>query len=219
MRKNQEFNLADMRGDYAVNGIDLSQMAALPMDQFDTWFEEARAIHVLEPNAMVLATCDANGIPSARTITIKHYDEHGMIFFSDHRSQKGSEIQHNTAVSGVFWWPGCDRQIRISGHVDGLPQADTARYFAMRPRFAQAMSVAFAQGTPLSNRDELLNKINKLTNNHGVGSEYECPDYWNGYRITPNNMEFMQLHKDYLHYRINYLKQENGSWEISYLSP
>lgn len=188
-----------------------------PIDQFHEWLEEAIHAHILEPNAMVLATANKEGRPSSRTVLLKKYDASGLIFFTNTESRKAKELQENPYASATFLWKEIHRQVCIDAKVEKISHDDTASYFASRPRGSQLGAWASKQGTILSSREELDKEFQRLDTLYH-DQEIPLPPFWGGFKMIPYQFNFWQGRLNRLHDRFMYLLQED-TWEIFRLSP
>ena len=208
--------LADIRTDYKLASLDVSDVATSPFTQFDTWFAEAMRAELPEPNAMTLATCDASGHPSARIVLIKGVDERGMVFFTNYQSHKGQDLAANNRAALLFFWPELERQIRIEGRVETVSAADSDAYYQSRPALSRISAWASPQSQVLSSRNELEARFAAYSAEHGENPPR--PAHWGGYRVVPNFFEFWQGRRSRLHDRICY-RLADGKWKLERLAP
>ncbi|MEO8102023.1 MAG: pyridoxamine 5'-phosphate oxidase [Betaproteobacteria bacterium] len=209
-------NLADLRRDYMLASLDESVVAATPLGQFDTWFKEALSAQLPEPNAMTLATCDAQARPSARVVLIKGYDERGFVFFTNYDSHKGHDLTANNRAALLFFWPELERQIRIQGRVEKVSAALSDDYYAARPLASRIAAWASPQSHVLSSRTALEARVSAFEAEYGENPPR--PAHWGGYRVVPQVLEFWQGRRDRLHDRIQY-RLNHGQWKIERLAP
>lgn len=188
-----------------------------PIRQFDQWFEDAVVAELPQPEAMALATGSPDGRPSARMVLLKQVDERGFVFFSNYESRKGGELTQNPHAALVFYWAALHRQVRIEGRVERLPDAESDRYFATRPRGSQLSAIASRQSEPIASREMLEDRVRQLEEYYDNQSP-ERPAYWGGYRVIPSLIEFWQGRPNRLHDRLRYYRAAGG-WEITRLSP
>lgn len=189
-----------------------------PFEQFARWFEQALAANLPEPNAMTLATATPDGIPSARMVLLKGRDARGFLFFSNYESRKGVELAENPRAALILFWPELRRQVRIEGAVEMVPAAESDAYFAGRPRGSQVASRASAQSAVLPDREALEARVRAIDQEF-AGREIPRPDYWGGYRVAPDMIEFWQGRPDRLHDRLRYTRLVDGTWIIERLAP
>jgi len=188
-----------------------------PFTQFASWYSEAEQSGINLPNAMTLATATQDGIPSARMVLLKGFDEHGFTFFTNYESQKGRELAENPHVALVFYWEPLNRQIRIAGQVAKLTPAESDEYFQTRPRGSQIAVWVSHQSTVIEDRTILDSRYEDFVAQFEDNSILR-PRYWGGYRLTPRTIEFWQSSPNRLHDRFRYTRQAEG-WLIERLAP
>ncbi len=210
-------DLSALRQEYANQELDVDSTAPSPFEQFEHWFDAASKAELLEPNAMVLATVDANGRPSQRTVLLKYFDKTGFVFFTNYGSRKAKQIAENAHVSLLFQWLPLHRQVEIDGMAAKVSTAESLKYFAMRPRGSQLGAWISRQSEVVSNRSVLETKWEEMKRRFGEG-EIPLPSFWGGYRIAPTRFEFWQGGAKRLHDRIEYLPA-NAAWERHRLAP
>lgn len=209
------FNIKDLRQEYTFKSLDLEDLDKDPFKQLHTWLQEAYQHQAIEPNAMVLATANAQGKPSSRTILLKGLDT-GLIFFTNYESRKAKEIAENPFASAVFFWKELQRQATIDGKVEMLSREESSHYFSSRPRGNQLGSWASHQDQIISSR-ELLEQEYKRLEEEFKDKPVPLPPYWGGYRLIPTQFEFWQGRPSRLHDRFRYYLTD--TWQISRLSP
>jgi len=208
-----------MRRDYCLGILKNSALQDDPIQQFDIWFQEALVCQgVLEANAMTLSTTSRNLQITSRTVLLKGYDQTGFRFFTNSTSTKGKQIAENPRVALLFHWHALERQVHINGHVTLLPRLETEKYFQSRPRQSQLAAWASYQSTPLTSREDLEKRFQKLEARF-ENKMIPTPEFWNGYLVVPDQIEFWQGRSNRLHDRFCYTKKENEEWEIERLSP
>jgi pyridoxamine 5'-phosphate oxidase len=207
--------LARMRTEYA-GALTEGDLAPAWPAQFAQWFAEAMAAGVPEPNAMVLATADAAGRPSARTVLLKEYAESGLVFYTNHESRKGRELADNPYASVVFPWYPLHRQVIFVGSVTQVSRAETEAYFAVRPRGAQLGAWASPQSTVLRSQDQLAAAV--VAAGERFADRVPPPPHWGGYRLAPQTVEFWQGRRDRLHDRLRFGRTQEG-WVVERLAP
>ena len=211
-------DLHDQRRDYQSPPIDESDLASNPFSQFESWYQAAVNAKLLEPNAMVLSTVDAHHRPSQRTVLLKYYDEHGLVFFTNYSSRKAKHIHGNSYVSLLFQWLPLHRQVEISGNAERISSAESLRYFATRPRGSQLGAWVSEQSSVITSCSLLEAKLAEMKqkfSNH----EVPLPSFWGGYRIVPDRFEFWQGQTNRLHDRFEYVRESTGDWLLQRLAP
>lgn len=203
--------LSDLRREYARAGLREEDVDPDPFRQFHLWFDEAKADGLLEPNAMTLATVDADGRPTARTVLLKELDDRGFVFFTNYESKKGSDIAANPRVALVFPWLALERQITVTGDAAKIAREETDAYFRQRPRGSRIGAWASQQSRTISGRGELEARFAELSERY-PGDDIPTPPHWGGYRVVPLTIELWQGRESRVHDRIAYVREPDGSW-------
>lgn len=210
-------SIADLRQEYAKHELDRDHVRADPVEQFETWFDEALEAEVEEPNAMTLATTDELGRPAARIVLLKGVEERGFVFYSNYESQKGRQISSNPHAALVFWWEPLERQVRIEGEVEKLPEEESTDYFDSRPHGSQLGAWASPQSRVIDSREVLEKRLELVSGEYSEG-EVPRPPHWGGYVVKPRTVEFWQGRPNRLHDRLRYRRDDNG-WTLERLAP
>ena len=232
--------LPDARREYSFGGLDRDDLSPDPLEQFTRWFGDVsesrrggrlRRIGIalydlwhallghppVDVNAMVLATADRDGVPSARTVLLKGADGRGFIFFTNYDSRKGRELAENPHASLVFFWPGLERQVLVTGDVTKLAAEESDRYFRSRPRGSRIAAWASNQSAPVPDRAALEEQW-RATDRRFPGDDVPLPPNWGGFMLAPRRIEFWQGRPNRLHDRFCYTREASG-WRIERLAP
>ena len=210
--------LASLRHEHADRSLDESEVDEDPVEQFAQWMEEAMEEDGVEVNAMTLATSTPDGVPSARTVLLKGFDERGFVFYSNYESQKGRELAANPHASLLFHWARLGRQVRINGDVTRTTADESEAYFHSRPPGSQLSAAVSHQSQVIPSREWLERRLAELEDEYR-DTEVPLPPHWGGFRLTPWSLEFWQGRPNRLHDRLRYTLQSDGSWTIERLSP
>ncbi|HXR01747.1 MAG TPA: pyridoxamine 5'-phosphate oxidase [Pseudomonas sp.] len=211
--------LADMRRDYAREGLTESQAPQEPFALFRRWFEEAVKTEQVpvEANAMTLATVDADGRPHCRVLLLKGVDAQGFTFFSNYESAKGQQLVARPFAAMTFFWPTLERQVRIEGRVTKVSPEESDAYFQVRPLGSRLGAWASPQSRVIADRAELEGLL-QATEQRFSQTQPDCPDHWGGYRLIPDRIEFWQGRPSRLHDRLNY-RLLDSQWNRERLAP
>ena len=205
-----------MRRPYRGGSLGEADLAADWLTQLRRWLDEALRAGLPEPNAMVLATAGADGVPSARTVLLKEADERGLAFFTNLGSRKGRELAENPRAALVFPWYPMQRQVVIDGLVEPVATEEADAYFASRPRGSRLGAVASPQSRPIADRDDVERRYAELDAAHP--DEVPRPEWWGGLRVVPDAVEFWQGRPDRLHDRLRFRREAPG-WVTERLAP
>lgn len=200
--------------------MDFDHPPADPIALLKQWIDDAAQLGLPNPNAMTLATCDADGVPSARIVLLKNLDDRGAVFFTNRQSRKGLELRVHPRAALLLHWDVLGRQVRIEGDVTHTSDAESDAYYATRPRASQIGAWASRQSQPAKNRAELEAAVAEVEARY-AGMDVPRPPHWGGYRVSLNLIEFWQGHLFRLHDRIVYVPDANaqGAWQTQRLFP
>ena len=210
-------HIETLRDQWMAHGLNRDELDPDPVKQFEVWYTQAIDSGIAEPNAMSLATVDPDGQPWVRTVLLKIYDQIGFVFFTNYESAKAQQIAANNKVALLFPWVALGRQVKISGHAEKIPTAESMKYFASRPRGSQIGAWASPQSQVISSRSLLDAKIDEIKHKFARG-EIPLPSFWGGFRVAPFEIEFWQARESRLHDRFIYTK-DDGRWQIERRAP
>lgn len=206
------------RREYTAVGLSREMLDACPIRQLEAWLEQAVNAGLMDPTAMVLATVDEQGLPWQRIVLLKGLSHGGFVFYTNYGSAKAEAIAHQPRVSLLFPWNELDRQVIVGGIASRMSMAESASYFITRPRESQIAAWASRQSRPVKARALLEQQVHALREKFGKG-EIPVPDFWGGYRVMPERIEFWQGGEHRLHDRFLYTLQSDGDWSIAQLQP
>ena len=206
-----------MRREYAREGLAEADVDADPVVQFGRWFEQAEQGGLLEPHAMTLATATPDGRPSARMVLLRGFDQRGFCFYTNYQSRKGDELAANPRAALVFWWDKLERQGRIEGRVERTSRAESEAYFSSRPPGSQLSAAASPQSRVIDGRATLERRVTELATGQRDG-QVPLPEFWGGYRLAHEVVEFWQGRPNRLHDRLRYRRAGRG-WKLERLAP
>ena len=209
-------DLTNLRKEFRQTGLNRSELDSDPFKQFSLWFSQAIKVGIVEPSAMSLATADENEI-GIRTVLLKYFDDKGFVFFTNYGSKKSQQIEVKPQAALLFSWLDLDRQVKIVGSVEKITTLESIKYFASRPKDSQLGAWASQQSATISSRSLLVSQFESMKNKFSKG-EVPLPDFWGGYRVIPQSVEFWQGRESRLHDRFIYQRSETG-WSINRLSP
>lgn len=213
----ESIDLARLRNEYQAVGLARHDLPEQPIDLWWRWLRDAQECGIAELNAVIVATVDADGAPSVRTVLCKGADATGFTFFTNYTSRKGQAISHEPRVALLFPWHQISRQVIVDGDASRVPRAESEAYFASRPRGAQISAWASDQSCAVEDRDALERRTQELEKEYD-GRDVPCPPHWGGYLVRPRTIEFWQGRHDRLHDRLRYVATDEG-WQVERLSP
>ncbi|MGI9279718.1 MAG: pyridoxamine 5'-phosphate oxidase [Endozoicomonas sp.] len=210
-------DISHLRENYTQAGLDLDTLDSNPFQQFDLWFQQAVEAQLPEPNAMSLTTVSREGLPSLRTVLLKYVSSEGFVFFTNYSSRKAHDITENPNVAILFPWIPLERQVIVRGKAEKISKSDSLKYFTSRPHGSQLGAWVSQQSSVITGRKVLEMKLDEMKRKFKEG-KVPLPDFWGGYRIVPESIEFWQGRPNRLHDRFLYSRTESD-WHIERLSP
>ena len=212
----ERIELADLRRDFTSAGLLEGDMAASPFEQFSVWLQAAINGGVIDPNAMTLSTVGEDGRPSARVVLLKGFSSDGFSFYTNYTSKKGRDLDANPYATLHFFWPQLDRQIGIYGKASKTTREESEIYFLSRPVESRISAWASRQSSQVASRDELEQRVVSLKEE--FGDNVPLPDFWGGFNLVPDKIEFWQGRQNRLHDRIVYTLAD-AVWTMTRLAP
>jgi pyridoxamine 5'-phosphate oxidase len=212
-----DMSIADLRKDYTLRSLTERDVDPDPFRQFQQWFDQAIESQLLEPNAMTVATASKEGIPSARIVLLKNFDDRGFVFYTNYESDKSKDLIENPHAALVFLWAELERQVRIVGTVEQVSAAESDEYFYSRPVGSRLGAWTSDQSRIIPDRTVLEQRLADLKVQY-EHQEIPRPPHWGGFRVKPSAIEFWQGRSSRLHDRLRYQRQGEG-WVIDRLSP
>ena len=212
-------SISDLRQSYEnAPRLSRADLADDPVDQFRAWFDQAVSAKIMEPNAMTLATVDADGRPDARVVLLKDADARGFTFYTNYQSAKAKQVAEHGEVALVFYWDVLFRQVRIRGPITKVDRDEALAYWKTRPRASQLGALASEQSAELKDRAQLEAVFAELAERYNNDEPIPLPDDWGGYRVVPSTIEFWQGQRSRLHDRLVYVRDAEG-WQVKRLAP
>lgn len=211
-------SISSIRKEYALHALNEEDVLHDPIQQFSRWWEEALKAEIEEVNAVTLATASADGMPAARTVLLKGFDTNGFVFFTNYNSLKAKHLAENPRAAMLFFWKELERQIRITGSVEKISEAESDAYYHSRPVGSRIGAWASPQSEVIESRQWLEQRVKEVSEAFGHQAP-KRPSFWGGYRLSPQSIEFWQGRPNRLHDRILYTLQNDGSWLIQRLAP
>tara|TARA_Y100001970_G_scaffold264281_1_gene350725 strand:+ start:335 stop:961 length:627 start_codon:yes stop_codon:yes gene_type:complete len=190
-----------------------------PIELFNEWFNEAKKTEINDPEALALATCNKDGIPSARMVLLKEFNEKGFIIYTNLNSKKSEDLKINPNAAMCFHWKSILRQIRIVGKITKVSDVQADLYYKSRKYESRIGAWASKQSSVLKNREELYKEIENYKKKYPEKNIVPRPDYWSGWNLNPNEIEFWLDGENRIHQRLKYIKKRDGNWNKSLLYP
>lgn len=210
-------DLGHLREDYQTAGIDIEDVNADPIEQFEKWFDEVQGAGIWEPNAMVVSSVTSEGFPASRNVLLKAVDRRGFVFYTNYESEKGRQLVANGKSALTFSWIELRRQVRVTGVAEQLSPNESDHYFASRPRGSQLGAWASPQSQVVADRAELDDHWKQLEARF-EGADVPRPPHWGGFLVRPSVIEFWQGRPNRMHDRLRYTSHHDG-WKIERLAP
>jgi pyridoxamine 5'-phosphate oxidase len=205
------------RFEFGHQPLERPDLSEDPIEQLQKWWKDAQEKDIRPLDAVFLATVDANNHADGRIVLLKHFDQQGLVFFTNYESQKSRELLNNKSACLTIFWPAVERQVRIRGMVEKTTRDESSAYFKTRPRGAQLAAWASRQSTAIDSRAVLLEAYAHMEQRFS-DQEVPCPEHWGGFRLKPNSFEFWQGRHHRLHDRFRYSPSKEG-WSIERLAP
>ena len=212
-------SLEELRLEYKRGALDEANCDSNPIEQFRRWMTDARTAELIEPNAMTLSTATPDGRPSARIVLLKELTSEEFIFYTNYTSRKGREMEINPFVSLTFYWAELERQVRVEGRVCRVSRDKSEAYFRGRPKGSRLGALASHQSTPLPSRAPLEQTLAELQVKYRDSDDIPTPEWWGGYAVRPETLEFWQGRPNRLHDRLVYSRTGETGWVVGRLSP
>jgi pyridoxamine 5'-phosphate oxidase len=211
--------LTELREEYRTGGLSEHDCQTNPILQFEKWMKDAQAADLEEPNAMTLSTATGDGKPSGRVVLLKEVSEIGFVFYTNYTSRKARELETNPFAALTFYWPELARQVRVEGSVRRVPQEQSEAYFLSRPRGSRLGAWASHQSAVIAGREVLDMRMKELEAEYPENHDIPAPEFWGGYCLVPQAIEFWQGRPNRLHDRLLYRKTGENGWRLDRLSP
>ena len=218
-KRTHRLSLADLRQNYGLGELNEQNCETNPIVQFERWIKDAQAADLKEPNAMVLGTATRDGRPSARVVLLKEVSDVGFVFYTNYTSRKARELEANPFAALTFYWSELERQVRVAGQVRRVPREQSEAYFRTRPRGSRLGAWASHQSEMVSSREELDARLQEMETKYGAAEDIPVPEFWGGYCLVHESVEFWQGRPNRMHDRLLYRRKGEYAWIIERLSP
>jgi pyridoxamine 5'-phosphate oxidase len=217
--RNHRLSLADLRENYGRGELSEEYCDSNPIVQFERWLKDSERAELREPNAMVLATAARDGRPSARVVLLKEVSDLGFVFYTNYSSRKARELETNPFAALTFYWSELERQVRVEGQVGRLSRQQSEAYFRTRPKGSRLGAWASHQSRVLPSREALELRLSELEHRYTDTSDIPVPEFWGGYCLLHEKVEFWQGRPNRLHDRLRYRRDGESGWILERLSP
>ena len=217
--RTHRMSLESVREEYRLAELSERNCETNPIVQFERWMKDAQAAHLKEPNAMTLSTATADGRPSGRVLLLKEVSELGFVFYTSYTSRKARELERNPFAALTFYWPELERQVRVEGRTSRVAREKSEAYFRTRPRGSRLGAWASHQSEVISSREELEFALKEAEATYFESEDVPIPEFWGGYSLFPDSIEFWQGRPNRLHDRLRYRRKDESGWAIDRLSP
>lgn len=212
-------DLADLRENYKRDKLDEVHCDGSPIRQFAKWFVEAQAARLPEPNAMTLSTATPDGRPSGRIVLLKQFDAEGFVFYTNYGSRKSNELNGNPFAALTFYWAELERSVRVEGRVSKVGREQSERYFARRPKGSKLGAWVSKQSEVVDGREPIEKRLKELETQYAQTEDVPAPDFWGGFAVQPDSIEFWQGRANRLHDRLRYRAVPGSEWALERLWP
>lgn len=218
-KRTHKLSLAGVREDYRAGSFGVEDCETNPIVQFEKWFKEAQVVDNKEPNAMTLATASADGRPSARIVLLKEVSDAGFVFYTNYSSRKARDLETNPRCALTFYWSELERQVRVEGQAHRVTHEQSEAYFRTRPKGSKLGAWASHQSEVVAGREVLEAKLAELQAKYADIDDVPVPEFWGGYCVVPESIEFWQGRTNRMHDRLQYRRKGEIEWIIERLSP
>jgi pyridoxamine 5'-phosphate oxidase len=212
-------SIRDRRVQYETAGLDVGDLDADPIVQWQRWHDAALEAGVVEPNAMTLATIGSDGIPDSRIVLVRGLDARGLVFYTNYDGAKSQQLDANPVASATFGWLDLHRQVRVRGPVERVSAEESDTYFASRPRESQLGAWSSPQSDEIADRSVLDDLVAATAERFANAEVVPRPPHWGGWRLMPTEWEYWQGRPSRLHDRLRYRPDSDGTWNITRLAP